>query len=48
MPCSNLLRPNLNLDTHYIFEVSRDDFASGLSSRDVGRKWGTAHTVIQR
>jgi hypothetical protein len=48
MPCSNLLRPNLNLDTHYIFEVSRDDFASGLSSRDVGRNWGLLPTVNQR
>ena len=39
MPCSNLLRPNLNLDTRYTFEVSRDKFASGLSSQDVGRNW---------
>ena len=45
MPCSNLLRPNLNLDTHDTFKVSRDDFASGLSSRDVGRKWDAAPTV---
>ena len=42
MPCSNFLRPNLNLDTHDIFEVSRGDFASGLSSQDVGRNWATA------
>ena len=30
MPCSNLLEPNLSLDTLYIFEVRRDDFAIGF------------------
>jgi hypothetical protein len=30
MPCSNFLKPNLNLDTLYNFEVSRDDFAIGF------------------
>ena len=30
MPCSNLLKPDLNLDTLYIFEVSRADCAIWL------------------
>ena len=44
MPCSNLLEPNLNPDTQYVFEVRRDDFAGGSSSQ-TWAVWGTAPTV---
>jgi hypothetical protein len=46
MPCSNLLEPNLNPDTQYVFEVSRNDFAVGSSSQ-TWAMWSTVPTVIQ-
>ena len=45
MPCSNLLKPDLNLDTRYTFEVVALDRANWLFPPETWAVWGIAPTV---
>jgi hypothetical protein len=47
MPCSNLLKPDLNLDTFYKSEVSRDDFAIGFFPPETWAVMGYCPTMKQ-